>query len=255
MSELKAKDLIQAKVLGCLDADEETLFNKMMKEDQDFPWEEFGQYQNLVAYLPTMLDVEIPDREIKDNIARKLTELNDQMKAGEIVEEEPEAFEEESQTPLETIDENGITIEEENVEYEIESEVVADDIKKDVTFKQHELLHDTLQNKSSRTLETTVKPVDKSTLKTDISSTKEDARRRNVKSHISKSPAYIEPPVQADNKKGIMAAIILGIIAIILIIIIYFSLSSDIQNNKEEIEKLKEQLYSSNAIKNVHLNS
>ncbi|MGD8305715.1 MAG: hypothetical protein PVF17_03595 [Ignavibacteria bacterium] len=254
MSELKAKDLIQAKVLGCLDADEETLFNKMMKEDQDFPWEEFGQYQNLAACLPTMLDVETPVREVKDNIAMKLTKLNEKNKADEIIEEEPEVLEEKTQEFIETVDEESIQIEGENIEQEVDSGLLTDDTNNDITFKQHELLPDTLKNKASRTPETTVQPEDKLISKTDSTSPKEDSKRRNVKSHISKSPAYIEPPAQVDNKKQIMAAIILGVIAIILIILIYFSLSSDIQNNKDEIEKLKEQLHSSNAIENIYLN-
>ncbi|MCH6574331.1 MAG: hypothetical protein IH795_03865, partial [Bacteroidetes bacterium] len=63
-------ELLQAKALGCLDPEDDALFTKLMKEDENFPWQELGHYQNLVAFLPTLLEIEVPDREVKDNIAR-----------------------------------------------------------------------------------------------------------------------------------------------------------------------------------------
>ena len=255
MSDLKTKDLIQAKVLGCLDADDETVFTKLMKDDPDFPWEEFGKYQNLVACLPTLLEAETPDQEVKDSIARKLMELKEQEKVDEIVEEPPEIMEEEKPAPIETVDDMDITIEEENIETDIDSEQLSDNKSKGITFKQHELLHGTLKNKGKTDSEIPRSSEEKIQRKTNLTSSKKDFKRQNVRSHISKSPAYIEPPVQTDNKKGTMIAIILFIIALIAIVIVYFSLSSDIQNNKEEIEKLKEQLYSYNATDSYYMKS
>lgn len=253
MSDLKAKDLIQAKVLGCLDADEEIVFVKLMKGDPDFPWEEFGKYQNIVACLPTLLEAESPGQEVKDNIARKLMELKEQEKVDEIVEEPPEKMEEEKPAPIETVDDMDITIEEENIETDIDSEQSSDNKSKGITFKQHEFLHGTLKNKGETASEISVASEEKNQRKSDLTSSKKDFKGRNVKSHISKSPAYIEPPVQTNKKKGTMIAIILFIIALIAIVIVYLSLSSDIQNNKDEIEKLKEQLYSYNTTNNYYL--
>ena len=50
MSETRVKDLIQAKALECLDTKENATFLHLMEEDNEFPWEGFGQYQNLVAH-------------------------------------------------------------------------------------------------------------------------------------------------------------------------------------------------------------
>lgn len=90
MSNIQAKDLIQAKALGCLDTDDDSMMIKLMEEDAEFPWQELGQYQNLVAFLPTLLDIETPEQSVKDNIAQKLSELELARKAAEMPEPEPE---------------------------------------------------------------------------------------------------------------------------------------------------------------------
>ena len=111
MSLAQAKDLIQAKALGCLDEEEEKLFAKLL-EEADFPWQELGQYQNLVAFLPTLLDIENPDKEVKDNIARKLYEYGEKIKVEEETENVAES-ENQLEDSLNEIKEEGVVIEEE----------------------------------------------------------------------------------------------------------------------------------------------
>jgi hypothetical protein len=114
MSNKQSMDLIQAKALGCLDPEDDVLLDKLMKEDKNFPWEELGQYQNLVAFLPILLDIEAPDPEVKDNVARELYELGEKLKAEKVEEVEQNTIPEEAES--DNIEEDGFTIDEEQVE-------------------------------------------------------------------------------------------------------------------------------------------
>jgi hypothetical protein len=107
-------DLIQAKALGCLDPEDNVLLDKLMKEDDNFPWEELGQYQNLVAFLPIILDIEAPDPDVKDNVARELYELGEKLKAEKVEEVEQNTIPEVAE--VDNIEEDGFTIDEEQVE-------------------------------------------------------------------------------------------------------------------------------------------
>jgi len=78
-----AKDfasLLHAYALGCLERED---FDRMMeyfKSNQDYPWQELGEYQNLVSLLPSFLNIEVPDVQVKDRVARKLYRLRDQQR-------------------------------------------------------------------------------------------------------------------------------------------------------------------------------
>jgi ABC-type antimicrobial peptide transport system permease subunit len=246
MSDIKAKDLIQAKVLGCLDPEDEVTFSKMIEDDKDFPWQEFGQYQNIVSHLPILLDTEIPDQEVKNNISKKLLELTRLKKEAEVVEEVATVGEE--------IDKNIII--EDDVELEIsdDREIEENKSKKDISFKDHGVLQSTLGNNISSKNKSNVEHLEKEITDNQTSAPKKESNRKNVRSHISKSPAYIEPPAQNNYKKGTITSIILFIIALIALIVVYFTLSSDIQDNKDEIERLKEQLYSGMTVESYYLN-
>lgn len=285
----QAKDLLQGKALGCLDPEENATLTRLMEEDSEFPWQELGQYQNLVAFLPTLLDIETPDSEIKDNVARRLYEYGEKIKAEETVEEIPEnepeidlesdldkieedgvvIQEEEISEPeiptedvteinmgkdLETIDEelgkieeNGVVIKEEEI---LEPEApVADpfqedkpQIKKGISFKKH----DVLKGPFGKTKEPEHKVLLKQPPSEPISRTgslRKEFDKRKVKSYVSKATAP-EPVDDGKFKKLVLISIIASVIALILIIIFYFKLSSDIQDNQDEIQKLKEQLHS-----------
>lgn len=249
MSNLKAKDLLQAKVLGCLDPDEDAEFSKLMNEDRDFPWEDFGRYQNLVSHLPTLLDAEVPDFEVKDNIVRKLLELKEQELAKEVVEETPEISEEEK-PPVSNPEDHGATITEEIAETEDDESSDVSTSKKTIMFKEHGVLQNALGDGAGPAMKSTIHPKEKTGMSTPQTPPKKEIDRTNVRSHISKTPAYIKPPEKTESKKGNLTAIILFIIALIVLILVYFKLSSDIQNNKNEIEKLKKQAYSGTAVDN-----
>lgn len=72
--------LLHAFALGCLEREEYDLMMDYFKSNQDYPWQELGEYQNLVALLPSFLNIESPDQRVKDMVARKLYRLRDQQR-------------------------------------------------------------------------------------------------------------------------------------------------------------------------------
>ncbi|MDP3684395.1 MAG: hypothetical protein Q8S01_10725, partial [Ignavibacteria bacterium] len=72
--------LLHAFALGCLEREEYDLMMEYFKSNQDYPWQELGEYQNLVALLPSFLNIESPDTRVKDMVARKLYRLRDQQR-------------------------------------------------------------------------------------------------------------------------------------------------------------------------------
>jgi len=81
MDKKKSLELIKLEVLGCLsEKDMESL--KTMKESKDeFPWKELADYQNLVALIPSALELKYPASELKDKTAMKLYSIRDEIKA------------------------------------------------------------------------------------------------------------------------------------------------------------------------------
>jgi hypothetical protein len=80
MDKKKSLELIKLEVLGCLhEKDMESL--KIMKESNDeFPWKELAEYQNLVALIPSALEMKYPASELKDKTALKLYNIRDEIK-------------------------------------------------------------------------------------------------------------------------------------------------------------------------------
>ena len=278
MNNIKAKDLIQAKALGCLDPDDDAMMNKLMEEDAEFPWQEFGQYQNLVAFLPTLLDIESPDQYVKDNVANKLSQLEAERKAAEAPppppEPEPETEsipepESEPKPEPETVPEESETInlteqpvEEElskditnldpdiKIDEEIEEEIKSTE-KKGISFKDHGVpqIPSVEEDKKEKIVEEK-KEVKKEEpqLKPDRINrgpvqrlSRKEFESRNVKSFISKTPAVEEKPVVQikKDKAGIITAIVLFIITLLVLAFMYFKFTNEIQQNKEEINRLK----------------
>lgn len=83
MDAVSGKDfasLLHAFALGCLEREEHDRMMEYFKSSQDYPWQELGEYQNLVALLPSFLNIEVPDARVKDMVARKLYRLRDQQR-------------------------------------------------------------------------------------------------------------------------------------------------------------------------------
>jgi len=87
MDRNKSIDLIKSYVLGCLNPEVEKGLKSLMEDTENFPLQELGQYQNLVAMLPLNLSLETPGAEVKANISRRISELKVEPESPQMVEE------------------------------------------------------------------------------------------------------------------------------------------------------------------------
>ncbi len=257
MANVKASDLIQAKALGCLDPEEDAALNKLMEEDPEFPWEELGQYQNLVALLPTLLEVEQPEQLVKDNVAKKLYDLVEKAKQ----DKQPETTEETSidlgegviaDVPDAEPPASPVT---EKAEPEKKPELpkpettpkstpppvnipVTDKFSRGgISIKEHGI--------PMIPMDETAEPKKKSAAATKVAGQttvqKEKPEEKKVKSQVSKYPVE-ETVIVKKDKKGMITAIVLFIISLVALAVVYIMLSSEIDDNRKEIQQLKQKL-------------
>jgi len=95
IDEHKIIGMLQAKALGCLDAEENKELQEFIDAGHVFPWDELGSYQNAVSLLPLALQLELPDAELKDRVALKLIKLSEQLRINKMLEEDKFEVEEE----------------------------------------------------------------------------------------------------------------------------------------------------------------
>jgi len=258
MSNMESKELLQAKALGCLDPEDDALLTKLMEEDENFPWQELGHYQNLVAFLPTLLDIEIPEPEIKDNVARKLYELGEKIKTENEVEVKQNtiAIEEE----LNKIEEDGVIIEEEPIE-KAEIPAVEEDLadvgntNKGISIKKHGgLLQRTLNNEKNVMREPLIKQQQRGPeTRTTLTQPEKEIEQNNVQSQVSKFPTEASRVESSKSKIGLIVTIILFVITLLALIFVYFELSSDIQENRDKIDRLEKQIGAEVMIENTSI--
>jgi len=95
IDEQKVIGMLQAKALGCLDAEDNEDLQSFIDEGHVFPWNELGRFQNVASLLPLALQLELPDTELKDRVALKLIKLSEQLRIQKILEEDKFEVEEE----------------------------------------------------------------------------------------------------------------------------------------------------------------
>lgn len=81
MDNKKGIELIKLEVLGCINEKDTESLLKMKETDDNFPWKELAEYQNLIALLPLTLTLIYPDSDLKDKTATKLYKIRDEIKA------------------------------------------------------------------------------------------------------------------------------------------------------------------------------
>ena len=81
MEKKKIVDLIKLEVLQCLTEKDRENLQSLKDEGSEFLWKELGEYQNLLALLPTSLELKYAASELKDKTAMKLYNIRDQIKA------------------------------------------------------------------------------------------------------------------------------------------------------------------------------
>ena len=245
MDEIRAKELLPAKALGCLDTEENENFLKLMEEDQEFPWEEFGQYQNLVAQMPTLLEFETPDPEVRMKI---INEIHAQSLEVETEKEIEEQIEEEAAPDItdtvEVIEDEDLIIEEEQIiptELDEEPEIEIDERKTEVTdgisFKEPEKPEFDLNDFQKVTPKLTEEQKEFAQKK----EVAKEVREKSTKNYVSKFQKEEKVSGVGSNKLLIVAAA--GIVVILIVLLLmYMGLSSDIDENKQEIQKLKQRI-------------
>ena len=109
MDKKKAIDLIKLEVLSSIKKEDAENLKIAKETDENFPFKELGDYQNLVASLPLVLPIEYPSSELKDKTALKLYSIRDEIKAKldakKALEEPEEVVSEEEQELEETVEE------------------------------------------------------------------------------------------------------------------------------------------------------
>ncbi len=73
-------EMIAAFAAGCMDKDNFVQFKDYFSAGGELPESELGDLQNIVSMVPVILDIENPDPAIKDNIAKKLISMQDEIK-------------------------------------------------------------------------------------------------------------------------------------------------------------------------------
>ena len=247
MSNMESKELLQAKALGCLDPEEDVLITKLMKEDENFPWQELGHYQNLAAFLPTLLDIELPEPEVKDNVARKLYELGEKFKAEKEEKVKQNTITEEVE--LDKIEEDGFILKEdpiETAEISAVGEELADvdSTNSGISIKEHgvnlqepsmdekKVMREPLMKKQQGEPETKTTPI----------RPKKELKQKNVERYVSDFPAGPAEGESNASKRGLIVTIILFVVTLLALILVYFILSSDIQENRDRIDILEKQI-------------
>ncbi|MFO7447112.1 MAG: anti-sigma factor [Ignavibacteriaceae bacterium] len=74
-------DQLHAYALGCLDKDDIINLRNFIHSGEKYNWQELGEYQNLAALLPSILNMETPEPQLKDKVARKLYRIRDEIRA------------------------------------------------------------------------------------------------------------------------------------------------------------------------------
>lgn len=81
MDKETASEMIQAKALGCLEINDRKILDEYINLGGEFPWKEYGEYQNLAALLPIILEIEAPQISVKDKVARRIYDAIAELKA------------------------------------------------------------------------------------------------------------------------------------------------------------------------------
>jgi hypothetical protein len=222
MENKKKIELIKLSTIGCINEDDQASLNSLLIEDENFPWKELGEFQNLVALLPSALVIEKPNWELKDKVARKLYKLRDEIKSQK---EEKKPIKETAEASEQLIDEpeEGISVEGSEVEIKGSGLVRAPLDEKTPAEPVVEEKPELRELKSKA-------PLDK------------DLIEKTTKEYISSHFTNEINSIQKNTKKSFLLSLIFFIVMLLLIAFIYFKFSDDLDSKQEEIDVLKKRL-------------
>ena len=110
-------DLLYAYALGCLEEKDLNQLKEIQDADEEYPWLELGEFQNLVALLPSILNIETPSPQLKDKVARKLYRIRNERRRTHVTSEKLKKTTEETPSQDEVVpepdpDDKNISVEE-----------------------------------------------------------------------------------------------------------------------------------------------
>ena len=236
MDDKKKIELIKLSTIGCISEDDQATLNALMLEDENFPWDVLGEFQNLAALIPSSLVIEMPNWELKDKVARKLYNLRDEIKSRQ---EEKASTDQSSETTDQLIDEplEGISIEDNSLDV-----TTPEDIETPVVEKAS---IESIVEEEKKSQQAKVSPsVDRALIE------------KTTKEYVSSFVASEKESAQKNFKKSFLLSIILFVVSLLLIVFMYFKFSGDLDSKQEEIDMLKKRLgisYLQDAHKNINL--
>lgn len=212
-------DLIYAYSLGCLEDDELQRLKSYQDSEEEPELRELGEFQNLVSLLPSTLTIENPDPELKDNVAKKLYRLKDEIKA-----------QRQKNKPM-------INVQETNVEKE--PEISLKEMVNSLKEPEYSLKEPEGQTPENNTFQ--ANELDDNDAQNLVEGTFD-------LSSIKKNPPSIMTPTAIKKNNNFM---IWGIVIIILlalgIMVVYFNMSLKTNSLNSEVEKLKKEIGSLNV--------
>ena len=230
------------------------LLNEYFQTGNDFPWQELGEYQNLAALLPAILNIETPGPELKDKVARKLyrikNEKRSKKKSGNNIrstEKPAPAAKAALSSYLEQSRSSAKNVVIENEKHQpgeldmqssgFETAEEQDEIKTDVVEPESAELNTDMKTKSTS-------PDEIDTLGEDISET--TVVKKNAIKNEEKKPYQLHGVKASENKNkgkgGLIAVIILFIIIAAGFFYLYQKFSLDVNKYKSDIESLNKQV-------------
>ncbi|HSW55362.1 MAG TPA: energy transducer TonB [Ignavibacteriaceae bacterium] len=75
MDRLNKIELIQLYTAGCISQPDKIILKSLMENDENFPWAELAEFQNLIAILPSTINPETPSHDIKEEILMKMNKV------------------------------------------------------------------------------------------------------------------------------------------------------------------------------------
>ncbi len=261
-------DLLHAYALGCLDQKELNILTEYLDTGEEFFWQELGEYQNLTALLPSILNIETPGTELKDKVARSLYRIRNEKRIKPVEEKvHKNILEEQKQIPVlseerlssffsrtriqmneKETEQNASFQQSKNTEEEVTKPEPVKDYEPVVTKEKLPELEEKLWEDIHKT-----KPQDE--IKTDSSITDhlEIDTGGSVSENVKAKPELKEKkPYQLHgiaekeetkkNNSGIILSFILFLIVVAGLVYFYTKITADVKTYKSGIEKLDNQI-------------
>ena len=80
MADQAIHEMISAFAAGCMDQENYKQFRNYIRSGGELPEGELGELQNVISLVPSILDLEQPDAELKERVAKKLISLQTEIK-------------------------------------------------------------------------------------------------------------------------------------------------------------------------------